>query len=122
MRFTILLLLDVRQRKRQISFPPTTSEALKVGPCQEGFIGTYFNLVESTNVSRENWIILLRLASGAGQVNVADAIYLVSDCLGNGPGPVDPRKGDLNRDNGADLADVVHLVYYLFQDGPAPCA
>ncbi|MBD3401477.1 hypothetical protein GF420_01170 [candidate division GN15 bacterium] len=57
-----------------------------------------------------------------GNVDLADAIYLVAYLFNSGPFP-QPEfiVGDVNCDNDVDLEDVIYLVNYLFLAGPEPC-
>jgi aminopeptidase N len=55
-----------------------------------------------------------------GEVNVADAIYLVNYLFAEGPEPIPWESGDVNCDGVVDIADVIYLVNYLFADGPPP--
>jgi hypothetical protein len=58
-------------------------------------------------------------ANGDGQVNLADAVYIVNYLFIGGPEPLEA--GDANCDGEVDLADAVYLVNYLFIGGPPPC-
>jgi hypothetical protein len=59
-------------------------------------------------------------ANGDGQVNLADAVYLVNWLFIGGPPPEPMEAGDANCDGGVDLADAVYIINYLFIGGPPP--
>ena len=56
-----------------------------------------------------------------GQINLADAVYLINYVFkgGSAPGPL--QAGDANCDDAVNLADAVYLINYVFKGGPAPC-
>lgn len=55
-----------------------------------------------------------------GQINVADAIYIISYLFKGGPSPRPLEAGDTNCDGKVTVADVVYLINYLFKGGPPP--
>jgi hypothetical protein len=61
-------------------------------------------------------------ANGDGQINLADAVYLVNYLFIGGPPPDPLEAGDANCDGEADLADAVYIINYLFIGGPPPCS
>lgn len=58
---------------------------------------------------------------GSGQLDLADAIYLVNYIFGHGGPPLDEAGGDLNCDGKVSMSDIVYLVWYIFSTGHAPC-
>jgi hypothetical protein len=61
-------------------------------------------------------------ANGDGQVNLADAVYLVNYLFIGGPPPEPLEAGDANCDGEVNLADAVYIINYLFIGGPPPCS
>jgi hypothetical protein len=59
-------------------------------------------------------------ANGDGEVNLADAVYIVNYLFIGGPPPDPLEAGDANSDGEVDLADAVYIVNYLFIGGPPP--
>ena len=59
-------------------------------------------------------------ANGNGDVNVADAVYIISYIFRDGPAPVPPAAGNANGDAQVNVADAVYLISYIFRSGPAP--
>ncbi len=59
-------------------------------------------------------------ASGDGQVEAGDLVYLINYLFRNGPPPDPLAAGDPNADCVVEGSDVVYLVNYLFRNGPAP--
>jgi hypothetical protein len=59
-------------------------------------------------------------ANGDGQINVADAMYILNYLFRNGPPPVSSEAGDANCDGDCGVLDVVFLLNYLFRHGPSP--
>jgi hypothetical protein len=59
-------------------------------------------------------------ANGDGEINLADAVYLVNYLFIGGPPPDPLEAGDANCDGEVNLADAVYIVNYLFIGGPPP--
>jgi len=59
-------------------------------------------------------------ANGDGQVNVGDAVYLISYVFKGGPAPDPVCAGDANGDGQCNVGDAVYLIAYVFKGGPAP--
>lgn len=59
--------------------------------------------------------------NGNGEVDVSDAVYLISFLFKGGLAPIPFRSGDVNCDSRVSVADVVYLVNYLFKAGSPPC-
>jgi hypothetical protein len=55
-----------------------------------------------------------------GDVNVADAVYIINYVFKGGPGPIPYLAGDANGDADVNVADAVYLINYIFKDGPPP--
>jgi hypothetical protein len=59
---------------------------------------------------------------GNGQVNILDAVKLITWVFRNGPPPADVRAADVNGDCAINLIDVVRLIDYIFRGGLPPVA
>ncbi len=55
-----------------------------------------------------------------GDVNVADAVYIINYVFNGGPAPSIPEAADANCDENVDVADGVYLINYVFKGGPPP--
>jgi 7,8-dihydropterin-6-yl-methyl-4-(beta-D-ribofuranosyl)aminobenzene 5'-phosphate synthase len=55
-----------------------------------------------------------------GNVDIADAVYILLRLFAGAPAPTNPSALDGNADGSIDLADAVYLLEYLFRGGPAP--
>lgn len=55
-----------------------------------------------------------------GQVNLADAIFLIQYLFNDGPAPACLSAASSNGDNLADLSDAIFLIQYNFNDGSPP--
>jgi hypothetical protein len=61
-------------------------------------------------------------ANGDGEVNIGDAVFLISYVFKGGPAPVPLCAGDANGDGDVNIGDAVYLIAYVFKGGPAPVA
>ncbi len=62
-------------------------------------------------------------ADGSGDINISDAVYLISYIFSGGAAPRPfVSNGDVNCDGAPDISDVVYLINYIFVNGPPPCA
>ncbi len=59
---------------------------------------------------------------GNGEVNVADAYYVLAYIFGLGPEPLDISGGDVDCSGRVNLADCVYLIAHIFRSGAKPCA
>jgi len=59
-------------------------------------------------------------ANSDGNVNVADAVFLINYVFKGGAAPVPVEAGDANCDSQANVADAVFLINYVFKGGPSP--
>jgi hypothetical protein len=59
-------------------------------------------------------------ANADGQIDIADAVYLVNYFFIGGPVPEPLEAGDANCSGEVDLADAVYIVNWLFIGGPPP--
>jgi len=55
-----------------------------------------------------------------GEVNVGDAVYIITHIFKGGLAPVPYIAGDANDDGRVDVGDAVYLIYYIFHGGPPP--
>jgi hypothetical protein len=55
-----------------------------------------------------------------GDINVADAVFLITFIFKDGPSPDPFEAGDANCDDAVNVGDPVYLINYIFKDGPAP--
>lgn len=60
-------------------------------------------------------------ANGDGNINVGDAVYVISYIFRGGPAPQPPVAGDANCDGKVNVGDAVYVISYIFKGGPAPC-
>lgn len=65
---------------------------------------------------RTGFVILVVMA------NIATLLILFSPSDSRAIGPMATQNGDVNGDGGIDIGDPVHLLGYLFNQGPAPVA
>lgn len=56
-----------------------------------------------------------------GNVNVADAVFIINYVFKFGPAPNPVLAGDANCDHGVNVADAVYLINRVFKNGPPPC-
>ncbi len=61
-------------------------------------------------------------ANGDSQVNVADAIWIISELFVSGPASSCAIARDANGDSKYDIADPTYIVQYRFISGPMPSA
>lgn len=61
-------------------------------------------------------------ADGSGDIDIADAVYLVNYIFSGGAAPDPLASGDADCDGEITIADAVYLVNYIFSGGAAPCA
>jgi N-acetylneuraminic acid mutarotase len=59
-------------------------------------------------------------ANSDRQVNVADAVFLISYVFKGGPAPIPVCAGNANGDGGTNVGDAVYLIAYVFSGGPPP--
>jgi len=60
-------------------------------------------------------------ASGDGDVNVSDAVYIVNFAFSGGNPPDPYEAGDVNCDASVNVSDAVVIVNFAFGGGNAPC-
>jgi hypothetical protein len=61
-------------------------------------------------------------ADGSREINIGDAVYLISYIFSGGAAPSPLLAGDTNCSLDINISDVVYLVDYIFTGGAAPCA
>lgn len=57
---------------------------------------------------------------GSSDINISDAVFLISYIFGGGLPPVPLERGDVNCSGGVNISDAVFLISYIFSDGGAP--
>lgn len=77
------------------------------------------NTTTSTNTA-DFWTWVLGDANGDRNVNVGDAVFLISYIFRGGPPPIRLKAGDVNGDCKVNVGDAVYLISYIFRGGPAP--
>lgn len=89
--------------------------------------GIYFVDGNSTVITPEfstaapwNIVSICGDANGDGQINIADAVYLITYIFKRGPAPKPVAAGDVNDDDETNIADVVYLISFVFRSGPTP--
>ncbi len=58
----------------------------------------------------------------SGDVDIDDAVFLVTYIFAGGPAPDPMAAGDVNCSDNIDIDDIVYLINYIFAGGPEPCA
>jgi hypothetical protein len=61
-------------------------------------------------------------ANGDGDINVADAVFVINYVFKGGAAPNPLAAGDANCDSETNVADAVYLIAYIFKGGPPPGA
>jgi hypothetical protein len=61
-------------------------------------------------------------ANGSGNVNISDAVALISYIFSGGAAPIPLLAGDANCDGTVNISDAVYLIAFIFSGGAAPCA
>jgi len=56
-----------------------------------------------------------------GQLDISDAVYLISYIFDNGNSPEPLLIADCDCNNSVNISDIVYLIRYLFGNGPIPC-
>lgn len=59
-------------------------------------------------------------ANGDGQVNVGDAVFLITFVFKGGAAPDPVCSGNANGDTDTNVGDAVYLIAFVFKSGPAP--
>ncbi len=60
-------------------------------------------------------------ANGDDELNLGDAVFIISYAFKGGPAPEPEASGDANCDGEANIGDAVYLINYVFKGGPDPC-
>ncbi|MCX6832366.1 MAG: dockerin type I repeat-containing protein [candidate division Zixibacteria bacterium] len=60
-------------------------------------------------------------ANDDGNIDISDAVFLISYIFSGGLAPDPLAAGDANCDGGVDISDAVFLISYIFSGGLAPC-
>jgi hypothetical protein len=60
-------------------------------------------------------------ANSDGDVNVGDAVFMISWIFKGGPDPKNMKEADANCDGDPNVGDVVYIINYVFKSGPEPC-
>lgn len=59
-------------------------------------------------------------ANGDENINIGDAVFLITYIFKSGPAPDPIEAGDANGDTSVNIGDAVYLVNHIFNGGPAP--
>jgi hypothetical protein len=59
-------------------------------------------------------------ATGDGEVDASDAVFLLNYLFAHGPAPAPLEAGDVDCSGEVDVGDLIFLVNYLFISGPPP--
>jgi len=61
-------------------------------------------------------------ASGDGQINLLDILYVISSIYDDPPGPepMPPAAGDANGDGDTNLIDILYLIDFVYSNPPGP--
>jgi hypothetical protein len=59
-------------------------------------------------------------ASGDGNIDAGDAVYIINYVFKSGPAPEIPEAGDANADGRCDVGDAVYIINYIFREGAEP--
>ncbi len=59
--------------------------------------------------------------NGSGDIDVADAMYLINYLFTGGEAPDPYLTGDVDCNDTVNLLDIIYLINYIFRDGPEPC-
>jgi hypothetical protein len=60
-------------------------------------------------------------ADSSGDIDIDDAVYLISYIFGGGPAPEPYEVGDFDCSGNIDIDDLVYVITYIFSGGRAPC-
>jgi len=60
-------------------------------------------------------------ANGDGDVNVGDAVFIITYVFKGGSAPDPVEAGDANCDHDTNVGDAVYLIAFVFKGGPEPC-
>jgi len=60
-------------------------------------------------------------ANDDGNVNVGDAVFIITYVFRSGPAPNHPEAADANCDGSINVGDAVYIINYIFRGGPPPC-
>jgi hypothetical protein len=60
-------------------------------------------------------------ADGSGEIDISDAVFLISYIFSGGPASVTGEAGDMNCDMGVDISDAVSIVSFIFSGGVGSC-
>lgn len=69
----------------------------------------------------KSYTIISGDANGSGDVDISDAVYMISYIFAGGPPAAPWESGDADNSGALDVSDVVFLISYIFGGGPAPC-
>ena len=57
---------------------------------------------------------------GSGNIDISDAVFLISYIFSGGLPPIPLARGDADCSMGVDISDAVFLISYIFSGGSAP--
>lgn len=60
-------------------------------------------------------------ANGSGEINISDAVYLITYIFAGGSAPVTKEAGNTNCDANVNISDAVSIIAYIFAAGFGSC-
>lgn len=91
-----------------------------LNPGLEGLLG--HGLVQPLQAISELTFFVPGDANDDGDVDVADAVFLINLIFKNGSLPAHPAAADANCDLRINVGDAVYLIRFIYVSGPSPCS
>ncbi len=82
----------------------------------EDQIGSYSALSQTVVIAN----ISCGDASGDGELNLGDAVFLLNYVFRSGPAPLSSVAADANGDGSVNIADGIYIINFVFKGGPSP--
>jgi agmatine/peptidylarginine deiminase len=89
-------------------------------PIMESFTVSVADPYNTTEQAVTVMVYICGDANGDGEINVADAVFVINYVFKGGPAPIPDIAGDANGDGETNLADAVYVISYVFKGGPPP--